>query len=138
SSVFGILLTALSSPILLRAQDRIPPSAPRDLFAGVANCHQVDLSWTASADKVKGSGLRAYIIHRSDGVESVIVAARTSFTDANRVTSSTALTYTVAAVDFAGNQSAASNAVTVTTPPCAASGNEQGIGDFEGDLEVSV
>src|SRR5262249_26065764 len=79
---------------------------------------------------------KAYIVHRNDGIDSTIGATRTTFSDARHVTPSTALTYTVTAVDFAGNRSAASNAVTVTTPPC--SSNEYGVGDFEGKLEAFV
>ena len=118
-----------------RAQDLNPPSAPRGLIAEVANCHQVELRWIAPAEGT-GARLKAYVVRRSDGGESTIIAGRTSFSDANRVSPSTGLTYTVSAVDAGGNLSAASNAVTVTTPPCA--GDEQGVGDFEGNLEVSI
>ncbi|PYS14141.1 MAG: hypothetical protein DMG17_17340 [Acidobacteria bacterium] len=118
-----------------RARDLNPPSAPRGLVAEVANCHQVELRWIAPADGT-GSGPKAYVVRRSDGGESTLSAGRTTFSDANRVSPSTGLTYTVSAVDAGGNLSAASNAVTVTTPPCA--GDEQGVGDFEGNLEVSI
>ena len=116
-----------------RAQDLNPPSAPRGLVAEVANCHQVELRWIAPADGT-GSGPKAYVVRRSDGGESTLSAGRTTFSDANRVSPSTGLTYTVSAVDAEGNESAASNAVTVTTPAC--SSNELGVGDFEGTLEV--
>src|SRR5262249_41101893 len=135
-SVFGFLLTGISSPSLLQAQDRTPPSAPSALTTRLMTCRQVDLSWAASIDNAGGSGLKVYIIHRSDGVESTIVATHTTFSDAKRLTPSPALTYTVSARDFAGNESASSNAVTVTTPAC--SGNEHGFGDFEGKFEVLV
>ena len=118
-----------------RAQVLTPPSAPRSLIADVVNCHQVELRWIAPIDSI-GSGLKAYVVRRSDGGESTLSAGRTTFSDANRVSPSTGLTYTVSAVDAGGNQSGASNAVTVTTPPCA--GDERGVGDFEGNLEVSI
>src|SRR5215831_7168206 len=91
SGLIFVLLMPLFSPGLLRAQDRIPPSTPTDLIATPANCRQVDLSWTASVDEPGGSGLKAYIIQRSDGVESTIVALRTTFSDAKRISPSTAL-----------------------------------------------
>jgi hypothetical protein len=54
------------------------------------------------------------------------------------VGASTTLTYTVIAMDRAGNKSAASNAVTLTTPPCPGFSNEQIAGDFDGELEVTI
>ena len=141
-TILGILLIALSSPVLLQAQDLIPPSAPSDLIAEATNCSHVGLSWTASTDEVGGSGLYAYIIQRWEGGnlwnQVTIRAGRTTFSDTNHVTPSTALTYTVVAVDRAGNKSAASNAVTVIARPCPGTPNEQIAGDFEGELEVSV
>src|SRR5262249_38246830 len=134
--MFGIVITAFSSPVVLPAAIPTTPISPTDLIATVTNCRQVELSWTGSADQAGAPGLKAYIVHRNDGIDSTIVATRTTFSAARRVTPSTALTYTVTAVDFAGNRSAASNAVTVTTPPC--SSNEYGVGDFEGKLEAFV
>ena len=125
----AIILTALFSPVVLRGADVIPPSAPTGLIARVASCGQVDLSWNASTDEPGGSGLKAYIIHRNDWNDTTIGAARTTFSDTNYVGSSTTLTYTLIAMDYAGNQSPASNAETVTTPPCPISSNEQIIDD---------
>ncbi len=137
-SILGILLTTLSSPVVLRAADLIPPSPPTALIATVATCGQVDLSWSASNDEVGGSGLKGYIITRIDptgepahySTEVVIGAGRTTFSDTNYVRSSATLTYTVAALDNAGNRSTASNAETVITPACPGpSYGEQVIGD---------
>src|SRR5262245_39521996 len=114
--VLGIVITAFCSPAVLRAASAVTPIPPTDLIATVANCRQVELSWTASADEAGAPSLKAYIVHRSDGIASTIRAARTTFSDARHVKPSTALTYTVTAVDLDGNRSAASNAVTVTTP----------------------
>jgi hypothetical protein len=107
--------------------DTIPPSPPIGLYATAATCGQVDLSWGASTD-TGGSGLMAYSIWRSDGgvnTVTTIGAARTTFSDTNYVKSSTTMTYYVVAIDGAGNQSLASNSVTVVTPSCAMSGGEQ-------------
>src|SRR5438046_9714303 len=121
----AIILTALVSPVGLRSVDVIPPSAPTGLIARVASCGQVDLSWNASTDEPGGSGLKAYIIHRSDWNDTTIGAARTTFSDTNYVGSSTTLSYSVIAMDYAGNKSAASNVETVTTPACPVSSTEQ-------------
>src|SRR5713226_3910613 len=69
--------------------DTIPPSPPIGLIATASSCGQVDLSWGASTDNVGGSGMKAYIIDRSDGVNTAIGAARTTFSDTNYVKSST-------------------------------------------------
>ncbi|PYS52406.1 MAG: hypothetical protein DMG13_16280 [Acidobacteria bacterium] len=127
-AILAIALVALFSPAVLRAADTIPPSVPTNLIATVATCGQVNLSWNASTDEAGGSGLKAYLIHRSDWVETTIGAVRTTFSDTNYVSSSTTLTYTVMAIDYSGNRSAASNAVTVITPACPISAGEQVVG----------
>src|SRR2546425_159883 len=133
STICGILLTALSLPVTLRAADLIPPSAPSGLIAKVATCGQVDLSWNASTDEAGGSGLHAYIIQRSDGSSTSIGTGRTTFSDVQYVKSSTTLGYTIVAQDIAGNRSAASNVETVITPACPSSSYEQIIGDAAGE-----
>ena len=100
------------------------PTAPTGLVATASTCGQVDLSWGASTDS-GGSGLKAYVINRSDGVNTVIGAARTTFSDTNWVRSSTTLTYYVLAQDNAGNNSQPSNQVAVVTPTCPMSSGEQ-------------
>src|SRR5437867_6480665 len=142
STIFAILITALSSPVVLRAQDRIAPSAPSGLIANATSCSHVSLSWTASTDEAGGSGLYAYTIQRSEGgkleQEVTIGGEHNTFSDTNHVKPPTTLTYTVIAIDRAGNKSAASNAETVAIPPCSNSSNEQISGDFEGQFEEVV
>lgn len=130
--ILRVLVSAAASLIFVSAPgsfaqttDTIPPTPPTGLVATAATCGQVDLSWGASTDNVGGSGLKAYFINRSDGVNTVIGAARTTFSDTNWVRSSTALTYAVVAQDNAGNNSQPSNQVTVVTPPCSMSLGEQ-------------
>src|SRR5437870_3512875 len=65
------------------AQDLIPPSGPLGLTATAVSCGQVDLSWNASVDNTGGSGMKAYIIGRSDGVNTTIGSTRTTFSDTN-------------------------------------------------------
>ncbi len=130
-----VFATLIAIPALLpisafpQSSDVIPPSAPTGLTATVATCGQVNLSWSASTDEIGGSGLKAYTINRynSSGANTPITigAARTTFSDTNWVQSSAAVTYTVVAMDNAGNVSTPSNSVAVSTPACPVSSMEQ-------------
>src|SRR5215813_12576017 len=113
-SRFAVVVTliAISSVASAQTTDQIPPSPPVGLVATAASCGQVDLSWGVSTD-TGGSGLKAYVISRSDNVSTAIGASRTTFSDTNLVKSSAALTFSVVAQDNAGNKSTPSNSVTV-------------------------
>jgi chitodextrinase len=90
--------------------DTQPPTAPTGLTATSVTHAAVSLSWGASTDD---TGVAHYAVAR-DGVD-IATTATTSYTDTT-VSPSTAYTYVVHAVDAAGNRSAASNQVSVTTP----------------------
>lgn len=124
SAVILLLAACLARTAKSQTTDQIAPTPPTGLVGTTATCGQVDLSWGASTDNVGGSGLKAYIINRSDNVNTAIGAARATFSDTNSVKSSTSLTYSVVAQDNAGNKSSPSNSVTVTTPACAMSAGE--------------
>src|SRR5215475_3523184 len=91
--------------------DTTPPTAPTNLAVASKTSTSISLTWTASADNVGVTGYRVF-----DGATQVGTSATTSFTVTGLAPSSTH-TYTARAVDAAGNVSAASNAVTVTTDP---------------------
>lgn len=91
--------------------DTTPPTVPSGVQASATTSTQVQVSWDASTDS---SGIAGYRIIR-DGSEYQTVGATTSFTDA--VSADSTHTYAVEAVDKAGNVSAASAAVSVTTAP---------------------
>jgi hypothetical protein len=95
--------------------DTIPPSAPANLSTTTISTNQVGLSWKASTDNV---GLANYQIYQ--GRTLVGTATKTSFLDTTVQPQST-YSYYVLAVDNAGNPSAQSNTVSVTTPPGAPS-----------------
>jgi chitodextrinase len=95
--------------------DTTPPSAPTGLSSPSHTASSVSLSWTASTDNVGVTGYRVY----RNGSQ-VGTPTGTTYTDSG-LTASTAYTYTVKAVDAAGNLSAASNSLSVTTS--AASGD---------------
>ncbi|MFI9585547.1 cellulase family glycosylhydrolase [Streptomyces sp. NPDC052236] len=102
--------------------DTTPPSTPTGLAASGRTASSVTLAWTASTDDTAVTG---YDVYR-DGAK-VATAPGSTHTDTN-LTGGTAYTYTLRARDAAGNTSAASDAVTVTTEP--------GTGDPTGAVTV--
>lgn len=97
------------------SSDTTAPSIPANVAANAVSPSQVNLSWSASTDNVGVSGYR--IFRGTSALGSVTV---TSFSDTG-VAPSSSYNYTVEAFDAAGNPSARSTPVTVTTP--AAQGN---------------
>ncbi|WP_168122327.1 fibronectin type III domain-containing protein [Paenibacillus sp. HB172176] len=100
--------------------DTTPPSAPGSLTVDGETPSSVSLSWSAAADDV---GVVGYNIYR-DGAIAAATGTATAYTDTG-LTADTSYSYTVTAVDAAGNESAASNAVQATTE---ASGGGSGSG----------
>jgi chitodextrinase len=90
--------------------DTAAPSVPANLSATAVSTAQINLSWTASTDNVGVSGYRVY----RDGSQ-VAISAQASFADTG-LAASTTYTYAMAAFDAAGNVSALSSSVSVTTP----------------------
>ena len=95
--------------------DKRPPSVPTGLAASAASCSQINLSWTASKD-TGGSGLKGYNVHRNGIYLKQVTTSSTSDTGLSALTS---YSYTVLAVDNAGNQSGQCTAASATTPACA-------------------
>lgn len=91
--------------------DLVAPTTPSGLSAMPVGPDAVSLVWTASTDAV---GVQGYKIYRG-GVYQTTVGS-TSWTDTG-LASSTAYTYTIAAVDGAGNTSAQSTSSAATTAP---------------------
>lgn len=100
--------TTLSAP----PPDVTPPTAPAGLTASVnVNTNTINLSWSASTDNV---GVTGYRIFRDNGATPVGTVTGTTFSDSGQLGTHT---YTVAAVDAAGNQSGFSNMVIATVLP---------------------
>ena len=91
--------------------DTTPPSAPPTLTAGNATTQTVDLSWGAATDDVAVTG---YQVVRGGTLLPGTVTGL-SFTDTG-LTPGTTYTYTVRALDAAGNTSADSPPATITLP----------------------
>jgi chitodextrinase len=94
--------------------DTTAPSIPTGLKAVAADVDQINLTWTASTDS-GGSGLAGYNVYRGGTKLNSNPVTTTSFGDST-VIASTTYSYKVEAVDGAGNKSAQTSAVSVTTP----------------------
>ncbi|MCM3630844.1 lytic polysaccharide monooxygenase [Paenibacillus glycanilyticus] len=95
--------------------DTTAPSAPTSLAATATAATSVTLSWNASTDNV---GVTGYKIYRGTTLAATTSSTGTSYT-VTGLTASTAYTFTVKSIDAAGNESGASNSLSVTTtaPP---------------------
>lgn len=96
--------------------DVTAPTSPTNASAAVASATQVNLSWTASTDS-GSSGLAGYNIYRNGTKINASLVTGTSYGDST-VSVNTTYTYTIEAMDGAGNTSskASTTPVSVTTP----------------------
>jgi chitinase len=94
--------------------DTTPPSIPTGLTSSSQTTSTIALSWTAATD---AGGIKNYDVLRSGIVVGTVTT--TSFTDTG-LASNTAFSYAVRARDNAGNVSAASAAISVSTQGAAA------------------
>jgi chitodextrinase len=108
-------LASSSASATTQSPDTQAPTAPTNLAAGTTTSTTVPLTWTASTDDV---GVTGYRIYRDGGATAVGSPTGTSFTDTG-LTASHTYSYTVKAIDAAGNLSAASSAVNATTSSSA-------------------
>ena len=93
----------------LAALDTTAPTVPTTLAASGTTTVSTTLSWNASTDNV---GVTAYYIYQNGTYKTA--SATRSFTITG-LTAGTTYSFTVKAIDAAGNLSAASNAASVTT-----------------------
>jgi chitodextrinase len=98
--------------ITLDIADIEAPSVPSGLTASASSATQVDLSWLASTDNV---GVEGYTIYRDGTVLTSVSGSTISYSDLS-AQESTTYTYSVDAFDAAGNHSAQSTPINVTTP----------------------
>jgi hypothetical protein len=94
------------------AVDRTPPSAPAKLVATVGAPDAIDLAWSPASDAV---GVTAYTIYRNGVAAGSTAGAVLRLTDSG-LPPATVATYTVDAVDAAGNHSGRSPAASAVTP----------------------
>ena len=90
--------------------DTTAPSTPTGLTANAVSTSQINLSWSASTDNVAVTGYRVFR-------NGTLVASPTSTSvSITGLAASTTYSFTVAALDAAGNASAQSAPLSVTTP----------------------
>lgn len=92
------------------SSDIMPPSVPTALTTTYVSGTEIHLAWNSSVDNL---GVYRYRIYRNGKENSY--STTTSYADKN-LTSGATYTYTVTAIDEAGNESSQSFAVTATTP----------------------
>ncbi|WP_133477762.1 glycosyl hydrolase family 18 protein [Cognatilysobacter segetis] len=92
--------------------DTVAPGVPSGLAMTAQNESSISIKWTASADNVGGSGLARYEVFRNGA--SVGSSTTNAYTD-SALAASTGYTYTVRAVDNAGNASAQSAGLVAST-----------------------
>jgi len=106
-----------SVKIIEASVDTQAPSAPTNLVADNITQTTLDLSWTASTDNV---GVTGYNVYQDGNLLGTVTGTTAQVTN---LTANTAYSFYVKAKDNAGNISAASNTVNVTTLPENTGGN---------------
>lgn len=107
----GRVTAAAADPCAPVAPDTTPPSTPGGLTA-VADGLAVTLTWTAATDD---RGVTGYELTRTGGAGGTTVTSATTRHVAYDLRPGTAYTWTVRALDAAGNRSAASAPASATT-----------------------
>jgi chitinase len=107
--------------------DTTAPTTPGTLSSPAKTSSSISLAWGTSTD-AGGSGLAGYNIYRNGATSPTAQASTNSYTDVG-LAANTTYTYTVRARDGAGNLSAASNQISVTTSQVTAGANRR-IGYF--------
>jgi chitodextrinase len=106
---------AAEAPTTGGGGDTTAPTVPQNPVATPTSPTTVNLTWSASTD-AGGTGVASYRVRRDGAnVAGAGAVAGTSYIDAG-LTQNTAYSYTVSAVDVAGNRSAESTAAPATTP----------------------
>lgn len=109
----ALLLTACGGPDADRAKDTERPTTPTGVTAQAGSATSAHVMWERSTDDTAVTGYE--VLH--DGRRVASVPAARNMVDVERLAPSTAYRFTVRARDAAGNLSAPSAAVSVTTPP---------------------
>ena len=102
-----------SARTLASSGDTMPPTVPGTLTATALNSTQIELTWRRSQDNVAVTGYRMF---RNGSTTPFATITATHYTDTG-LAPSTTYTYTVRAIDAAGNQSNPTGAVSARTLP---------------------
>ena len=117
--------TSASVGVTVNNPDAQPPTTPANFKSTGSTLNSISLSWNASTDNV---GVTGYQVKRNGTL--VTTTPSLTFTDTG-LSSSTAYSYTVAAIDAAGNTSATAGPLNVTTLTPVP-------GDVDGDGHVTI
>ncbi|MBH5316952.1 lytic polysaccharide monooxygenase [Paenibacillus sp. GSMTC-2017] len=112
SPASATVIATTTAPII----DTTPPTAPSGLHVmGTPTSNSLQLMWSPSTDNI---GVDSYKIYQGSALLVVVTGNQTSF-NVSGLTPSTTYSFTVYALDAAGNQSAVSNSISGTTaaPP---------------------
>jgi hypothetical protein len=105
--------------LVVTGSDTQPPTVPTGLAATSTAARNVALTWNPSTDNV---GVAGYTVYRNGAALGTTAGSTTAYTDTTAAASTT-YSYAVDAFDAAGNHSAQSTALSVTTtapPPVTA------------------
>ena len=101
-----------SDPATAATADTIPPTPPTTVTATTVSDSQINLAWSGATDNI---GVTGYRIFRNGSTTPIASLGNvTSYSDTG-LTGATTYSYTIKAVDAAGNLSAASNPASATT-----------------------
>ncbi|WP_328660921.1 cellulase family glycosylhydrolase [Streptomyces sp. NBC_00334] len=109
----GIAQTSKEATVYGGAPDTQAPTAPGAPAATAVTDTSVTLGWSAATDDTAVTGYD--VVRVVDGTESVVAAPTTTTATVTGLTADTAYTFAVRARDAAGNRSARSATVVVTT-----------------------
>lgn len=106
--------SATASVTTPNVPDSQAPSTPVGLNGTAVSASQINLSWQSSTDNIGVTGYNVYRAVGSGSLQKLATTATTTFGDTN-LASNTTYTYAVRARDAAGNLSATSAKIKVTT-----------------------
>ncbi|MEV7069408.1 cellulase family glycosylhydrolase [Streptomyces sp. NPDC093990] len=119
--------------------DTQAPTAPGTPTASAVTATSAHLSWTASSDNV---GVAGYdVVRVSGGTETEVAASTTSSVTVTGLSAGTAYSFAVYARDAAGNRSARSATVSVTTsntPAGSCSVGYRVVGEWQGGFQGEI
>ncbi|MDQ5938956.1 MAG: hypothetical protein QG642_646 [Patescibacteria group bacterium] len=112
--------------------DTVAPSAPSKLKAEKKSYQHIKLEWKKSKDNVKVTGYAIF----QNGVQIATVKNKDHYT-VNRLTANTSYTFSVRAFDAAGNMSAESNIITISTKNQKPEARHEDRDDDDDDCEIN-
>lgn len=110
----GLSSAASSIISVTTPADTVPPTVPGSVMAQAVSATQITLSWEPSTDNVRVANYRVYRGKSPASLIQIGATVSTSYTD-SRANASVMYYYSVAAVDIAGNVSAISPVLAMTS-----------------------